>query len=103
MPTISPLLLATPFLIVLGAGPRLRKDNRPPLFFREDWKEIAAVTPVTQEHVANPALLLGLYGPGKTVSGKSSRHAQGRPVLHLAWVVSANCAMRSAAKTRSWT
>jgi len=37
---------------------------RPSLFFREDWREIAAATPVTQTHVANKELILGLYGPG---------------------------------------
>jgi hypothetical protein len=37
---------------------------RPLLFFREDWKEIPAATPVTQDHVLNKDLILGLYGPG---------------------------------------
>jgi hypothetical protein len=37
---------------------------RPALFFREDWKEIPAATHVTQEHVVNKDLVLGLYGPG---------------------------------------
>ncbi len=37
---------------------------RPSLFFREDWREIPAATPVSQEHVANKDLVLGLYGPG---------------------------------------
>jgi hypothetical protein len=46
---------------------------RPPLFFREDWKEIPATTPVTQEHVLNKDLLLGLYGPGCD-SIKKSHH-----------------------------
>lgn len=46
-------------------------DYRPGLFFREDWKEIPAEIPVTQEHVANPNLLLHLYGPGKDVIKKS--------------------------------
>ena len=55
------LLLAAPFLLVLHAAAPAPEDSRPSLFFREDWKEIAAATPVTQEHVANPALLLGLY------------------------------------------
>lgn len=32
------------------------------LFFREDWKEIPAETPVTQKHVNNPELILGCYG-----------------------------------------
>ena len=58
------LLLAAPFLLVLHAAAQAPEDSRPPLFFREDWKEIAAVAPVTQEHVANPALLLGASGPG---------------------------------------
>ena len=68
---MSRLLLATPFLIVLSAGAQAPEDNRPPLFFREDWKEIAAVAPVTQEHVANPKLQLALYGPGKDGIRKS--------------------------------
>lgn len=32
------------------------------LIFREDWKEISAETPVTQDHVANPQLRLHRYG-----------------------------------------
>ncbi len=50
--------------------PALAQD-RPPLFFREDWKETPAATPVTQEHVANPDVLLALYGPGKDGIKKS--------------------------------
>jgi len=46
---------------------------RPGLAFREDWKEIPAETPVTQEHVNNPLLKLNLYGPGKD-SIKKSHH-----------------------------
>ena len=46
---------------------------RPTLFFREDWKEISAATPVTQEHVVNKDLILGLYGPGRD-SIKKSHH-----------------------------
>lgn len=42
------------------------------LYFREDWKEIPAATPVTQEHVANPELILSLYGPGKDGIKKSN-------------------------------
>lgn len=45
--------------------------GRPPLFFREDWKESPPVTPVTQDEVNNPDLLLGLYGPGKGLIRKS--------------------------------
>jgi hypothetical protein len=46
-------------------------QERPGLFFREDWKESPAATPVTQEHVVNSNLLLGLYGPGKDGIKKS--------------------------------
>ena len=48
-------------------------EYRPRLFFREDWKEIPAATPVTQEHVANKDLVLSLYGPGAD-SIKKSHH-----------------------------
>lgn len=48
---------------------------RPSLFFREDWKETPAATPVTQEHVANKDLLLSMYGQGKD-SIKKSHHLQ---------------------------
>jgi len=46
---------------------------RPGLFFREDWKETPAATPVTQMHVVNRDLILGLYGPGCD-SIKKSHH-----------------------------
>jgi hypothetical protein len=52
---------------------RCTAQYRPSLFFREDWKEIPAATPVTQEHVANKNLILGLYGPGCD-SIKKSHH-----------------------------
>jgi hypothetical protein len=48
---------------------------RPGLFFREDWKETPAETPVNQDHVNNPELILGLYGPGRD-SIKKSHHDQ---------------------------
>ncbi|MCE5344910.1 MAG: hypothetical protein LLG13_01315 [Bacteroidales bacterium] len=48
-------------------------QDRPSLFFREDWKEIPAATPVTQQHVSNKDLVLGLYGPGCD-SIKKSHH-----------------------------
>ncbi len=45
------------------------------LFFREDWKEIPAATPVTQEHVQNPELLVFRHGPaGDQI--KKSHHDQ---------------------------
>lgn len=48
-------------------------DYRPGIFFREDWKEIPAAIPITQEHVNHPDLLLRLYGPGCD-SIKKSHH-----------------------------
>jgi hypothetical protein len=44
---------------------------RPGLVFREDWREIPAVTPVTQEHVANLDLILTRHGPGEAKIRKS--------------------------------
>jgi hypothetical protein len=46
-------------------------QDRPGLLFREDWKETPAEVPVGQAHVVNPDLVLGLYGPGRTVIKKS--------------------------------
>lgn len=46
-------------------------QERPPLLFREDFRETPAATPITQEHIANPAITLGLYGPGKAGIKKS--------------------------------
>ena len=48
-------------------------DYRPGLLFREDWKEIPAAIPVSQEHVNHPDLILTLYGPGRD-SIKKSHH-----------------------------
>ena len=43
----------------------------PNLFFREDWTDNEPALPVTQEHVANPQLVLARHGPGKSVIKKS--------------------------------
>jgi hypothetical protein len=56
------------FVLISGA---LTAQDRPGLFFREDWKETEAAKPVTQEHVANPDLVMALYGPGKDGTKKS--------------------------------
>jgi hypothetical protein len=59
------------FLIVFAATVILSAQDRPGLFFREDWKETPAEVPVSQSHVANPDLILALHGPGKSVIKKS--------------------------------
>jgi hypothetical protein len=46
-------------------------QERPGLLFREDWKEIPAATPVTQEHVSHPDLLVTRHGPGEAGIKKS--------------------------------
>jgi hypothetical protein len=46
-------------------------SSRPGLFFREDWKETPPATPVTQEHVANPDLILTRHGPAQARIKKS--------------------------------
>jgi hypothetical protein len=42
----------------------INAQYRPSLFFREDWKENPAATHITQDHVANKDLILGVYGQG---------------------------------------
>jgi hypothetical protein len=61
------------FLLLLWAASAFAQE-RPGLFFREDWKQIPEALPVTPEHVANPDLVLGLYGPAKGAI-KKSHHA----------------------------
>lgn len=53
----------------------IRAQYRPGLYFREDWKETPAATPVTQAHVQNPLLVMTRYGPGAD-SIKKSHHDQ---------------------------
>ena len=59
------------FIVLLLLAAPVLAQERPGLFFREDWKETPAALPVTQEHVANPNLMMGLYGPGKNLIKKS--------------------------------
>lgn len=64
-------------LVVLFLGICLNApaQERPGLFFREDWKEIPPAKPVTQEHVSNSELLVSRYGPGEA-GIKKSHHDQ---------------------------
>ncbi len=59
-------------------------SGRPPLFFREDFKETPAETPITQAHIANPDLILSLYGPGKA-GIKKSHHDQPADDPYYVW------------------
>ena len=69
-------LKAILFFLLLAGGfsanvKKAAAQDRPPLFFREDWKETPTETPVTQNHVVNKDLLLLLHGPGKEGIRKS--------------------------------
>src|SRR5262249_9730582 len=72
----------------------LLAQDRPGLFFREDWKETPPETPVTQEHVANPELVLSLHGPGKAGIRKS-HHDKPADDPYYVWMgeCPANCAL----------
>jgi hypothetical protein len=77
-------LLAGILVLVPATG-----QERPGLLFREDWKETPAATPITQAHVANANLLLGLYGPGKD-GIKKSHHDKPADDPYYVW--SGTCA-----------
>lgn len=88
------LRYAIPLLMALSAAAQPPEDHRPPLFFREDWKEIAAAVPVTPEHLSNPKLQLALYGPGKEGIRKS-HHDTPKDDPYYIWTGAcpANCAI----------
>ena len=48
-----------------------RSADAPGVFFREEWAEIPQAIPITQEHVANPDLVLHVYGPARDSVKKS--------------------------------
>ena len=54
---------------------KVAEAGRPPLLFREDFKETPAATPITQEHLTNPNVLLAVYGPGRQGLKKSHHDA----------------------------
>ena len=81
LPRCLPLALA--FALHLGAVGAHAQD-RPPVFFREDWAETPPETPVTQAHVANRALVLSLHGPGRD-SVKKSHHDRPADDPYYVW------------------
>jgi len=66
---------ALPIVVWLGLAAAAAAQERPGLFFREDWKETPAATPLTQQHVANPDLLLTRHGPAQAQIKKSHHDA----------------------------
>lgn len=61
------------FITLILSAINCTAQYRPALFFREDWKETPAATPVTQSHVFNKDLILNLYGAAAD-SIKKSHH-----------------------------
>jgi hypothetical protein len=59
------LFISLPHLRAQQTPKFVPEDHRPPLFFRESWKDPGVQeTPVRQEHLENANLELKLYGPG---------------------------------------
>jgi hypothetical protein len=76
-------LAAVPLLSVVVAVHAVTSPTST-LFFREDWKESPPATPVTQEHVGNPDLILGRHGPGQAQIRKS-HHDQPADDPYYVW------------------
>jgi hypothetical protein len=86
------LLLAAAGLVSAQSG-NVADAARPPLFFREDFKETPAATPITKDHLSSPNLLLALYGPGKD-GVKKSHHDKPADDPYYVWdgTCEGNCA-----------
>ena len=86
-------------LFSLGVWPLflLADDDEPALVFREDFVESPPATPITQDHVATPDLVLGLHGPGgKFVKKSHHENKKGDP-----WYVwSGQCTQKWAVSLR---
>jgi hypothetical protein len=78
------ILISVLYAIVLFLTATCQAQYRPSVFFREDWKEIPPETPVNQSHVANPQLVLGLYGAAID-SMKKSHHDQPADDPYYVW------------------
>lgn len=58
------ILVALPLFV-------MAQEQRPEVFFREDFKETPAQIPITQEHIVNSKVLISLYGKSADVIKKS--------------------------------
>ena len=82
-----------PAVPALRAGPRA---GRPPLFFREEWKQTPAggEHPVTPDSIANPNLELKLYGTtSKEVQLTGSATDENNPTHVWTGLCSTPCAV----------
>src|ERR1041385_3714694 len=94
------LLTAAAAALLPAQSGRVSEPNRPPLFFREDFTETPAATPITQDHLSNPKLLLSVYGPGKD-GAKKSHHDTPADDPYYMWdgTCEGNCAATLRDKT----
>jgi len=82
------LLFCIIYAIPLLLSTTCQAQYRPSLFLREDWKETPPATPVNQDNVANPNLILELYGAAIDSMRKSNHD---RPVDDPFYVWSGLC------------
>lgn len=69
---IKNMIVAMIFCTLIAGITQADEDRaKPPLYFREDWKETPPETPVAQTHVNNGNLVLDLHGPGREMIKKS--------------------------------
>jgi len=75
--SFSALLCVVPVVVAADdpAAVLPAADTSRTLIFREDWREIPAAIPVSQEHVGNKHLRLHRHGPGANLI-KKSHHAE---------------------------
>jgi peptidoglycan/xylan/chitin deacetylase (PgdA/CDA1 family) len=79
------LTLARPAVPDWITSPRSRAQaTAPAVVLREDFKETPAATPATQDHIANPDLVLTLHGPGRDLI-KKSHHDQPADDPYYIW------------------
>ena len=93
-------LMSVPHIAAQQAAPapaaRPARVTRPPLFFREDWKQTPKNDehPVTQESIANPSLELKLYGTtSKEVQLTGSATDENNPIHVWTGMCSTPCAV----------
>ncbi|MBP0015290.1 MAG: hypothetical protein J7545_23270 [Roseofilum sp. SBFL] len=67
------ILIQLTLLVVIINGKFAVSNDRPSLVYREDFREIPAAIPITQEHISHEDLMLNLYGSAKE-SLKKSHH-----------------------------
>ena len=94
------LLRSGILFLVVSSAVAAAAPGRPGLFFREDFAETPPATPVTQAHIANPDLILSLYGPGKE-GVKKSHHDQPADDPYYIWT--GTCSAPSAVTLRHKT